>query len=413
MAAHTEQDTAPGESLGPLRADSRAVPGYPIGDGWWETLERLRAYVAAHGHLPAGRQTAEAFRLGQWAVRQCISEAAGRLHPEARAALEAIESWVWGVTDWDRRANLVERYAAKHGELPVGDTRMFGREIGGWAVRQRRRHIAGALSAEQVARLEAIPGWSWEPTRANVDLHHGRAAALRAATAVTGTVLIDDTWLCPDNPGRTLWAWTQTLRADHRPPRRHAVSTETARFLEALPDWTWDGTAAHEARAWRILAARCAALPGGAAEAALGGPGSSRLHDAYAAAAAGTLERHVADELAAVAGWDALEVHARTVAAAWQLRLRLAELVREHCAGRELEVLDDAITNREPVTASELARRWGIARQSAMVVVQRVRSKMLHPRVLSRLSDSPDDQVLTLATASVFDWRIPAPAKLT
>uniref|UniRef100_UPI0015C42E1C helicase associated domain-containing protein n=1 Tax=Mycobacterium avium TaxID=1764 RepID=UPI0015C42E1C len=47
---------------------------------------------------------------------------------------------------------------------PASPTTTFtcdGIKLGQWARDQRRKYRQGRVSAERVARLEALPGWAW------------------------------------------------------------------------------------------------------------------------------------------------------------------------------------------------------------------------------------------------------------
>lgn len=68
---------------------------------------------------------------------------------------------------WHARFEQVRAFRDEHGRFPaVGDPN------GQWPKVQRRHYRSGQLSAEQIAAMESMPGWNWNPRRGPT----GRAA---------------------------------------------------------------------------------------------------------------------------------------------------------------------------------------------------------------------------------------------
>ncbi|GAB4815479.1 hypothetical protein N2152v2_002525 [Parachlorella kessleri] len=119
-----------------------------------------------------------------------------------------------------------------------------------WASRQRQYYKGRKqpeLSAEQVAALEAVPGWYWaayevqpwdQRLRQVLDfvLQHGR---LPRHTARSGHPFL------PDEKELGLWASRQ--RDCYKGRRQPQLSTEQAAALETVPGWYW---AAFEIQPW-------------------------------------------------------------------------------------------------------------------------------------------------------------------
>jgi len=85
------------------------------------------------------------------------------------AVLGAIPGWTWGSgitgpnsTRGDKGLERLRSWMSMHLDMPryIGGDR-GERSLADLVSRQRRRYRAGALSAQRIAALEGIPGWSW------------------------------------------------------------------------------------------------------------------------------------------------------------------------------------------------------------------------------------------------------------
>lgn len=185
----------------PLTADQvAALEGVPLWEwehhrmeSWEGRCGKLAAFVAAEGRFPrppASRREcllpgeAELYRWQlhqRWRYKGRGEEALSR---EQVAALESIPAWEWSATrqnEWQLRYKELVGFVRRCGRLPraTPDLVLQRQEQGGgaleageralyhWCARQRRRrsgHVAGlrrALTRDQVAALEAVPGWEW------------------------------------------------------------------------------------------------------------------------------------------------------------------------------------------------------------------------------------------------------------
>ncbi|MGC8635227.1 MAG: Helicase associated domain protein [Candidatus Limnocylindrales bacterium] len=135
------------------------------------------------------------------------------------------DPWEWGF------ANL-ERFVAREGHARVPRDHREGRAtLGRWVTRQRTYRANGVLSADRVARLEALPGWSWDP---DADAFGQGVTALRAFVAEAGSALVPARYRSAD--GFALGKWCVRQRTAHR---RGLLAPERAALLEALPGWSW------------------------------------------------------------------------------------------------------------------------------------------------------------------------------
>jgi hypothetical protein len=101
-----------------------------------------------------------------------------------------------------------------------------------WVLVQRREYRRGALDTQRCARLEALPGWTWEPHDAAWEegfTHLHRFVEREGHCRLPA--------LYRDEEGFKLGRWVVRQRQARKGGE---LSEERARRLEALPGWHWD-----------------------------------------------------------------------------------------------------------------------------------------------------------------------------
>jgi hypothetical protein len=86
------------------------------------------------------------------------------------------------------------------------------------------------MPAERKTRLEALPGWTWDPFETQWE---DGLARLQSYVAETGHCLVPTCYVTGD--GYRLGSWVHNQRRT-----RVTMTAERKRRLEALPGWTWD-----------------------------------------------------------------------------------------------------------------------------------------------------------------------------
>lgn len=155
---------------------------------------------------------------------------------DARAFREAISLRIVdaGSLGFDEAMGRLLAFAEEHGHsrVPQGRSEPDGFRLGSWVNNRRNDHRAGRLTADQIERIEAVSGWSWEP---HDDAFADGLARLRAFATEHGHALVPVSYRSPD--GFKLGRWIVTKRVE----RRSALLDDTrARELEGLPGWSWD-----------------------------------------------------------------------------------------------------------------------------------------------------------------------------
>lgn len=161
----------------------------------------------------------------------------GRVRAEASAA------------HFQRALAALRAYLADHGHAhPPTRLVVDGLELGRWVSSQRSRYRAGTIRIEQVAALEALPGWSWgrtQQSRFDEGLAH-----LRTYLAEHGSAAVGGDHTTAD--GFALGAWAKRRRQSEVDGE---LRPEWAATLQALPGWYWTRTGTGRF-AWEPGAAR-------------------------------------------------------------------------------------------------------------------------------------------------------------
>jgi hypothetical protein len=111
--------------------------------------------------VPKTFSSPDGAKLGQWVGRQRASQRTGVLSADRVARLEAL-GFVWGrdlEAAWTRNLGRLAAYKAMHGTCDVPQNHVVlpdGAKLGSWVDTQRASRRTGKLSADRVARLDAL-----------------------------------------------------------------------------------------------------------------------------------------------------------------------------------------------------------------------------------------------------------------
>jgi len=169
-------------------------------------------------------------KLGSWVAEQRSNRKT--LAPERVALLEAVPGWTWTVSEdtWDEKYLLLCAFATREGHARVPQSHVEnGVKLGTWVGVQRQKQES--LTPERRARLESVPGWSWDP--------HGdqweqtfrmlqQYAKEHRTSRVPYTCKVD---------GLGLGAWVSGQRSQYA---KGKLDPWRQKRLERLPGWTWD-----------------------------------------------------------------------------------------------------------------------------------------------------------------------------
>jgi superfamily II DNA or RNA helicase len=134
-------------------------------DKWEVGFSQLKQFADRESHcrVPTIYTTHDGYRLGQWVgVQRTTKE---KLDPDRRQQLEALPGWSWNALSdqWETGFSQLKQFADREGHcrVPRGYNTDDGYKLDQWVKSQRNARDTMDLDRRQ--RLEALPGWSWNP----------------------------------------------------------------------------------------------------------------------------------------------------------------------------------------------------------------------------------------------------------
>lgn len=206
-------------------------------------LEYLKQYVHENGHarVPSKHETSSGYPLGSWARGRRWEYSQGTLSAERQKALETITSWVWNLVEAYFEEGLVhlKQYVNehRHSRVQYNHKTSSGYPLGIWVCARRTEYPKRMLSAERIKTLEAIPGWVWDPYKADFReaLEHLKKYVHEYGHArVLG--------IHKTSSGFRLGPWVNSRRVEYK---KGILSVERMNALEAITGWVWDTKEAH------------------------------------------------------------------------------------------------------------------------------------------------------------------------
>jgi superfamily II DNA or RNA helicase len=216
------------------------LPGWtwqPRSDYWEEGFRRLLEYVDREGHSRVPRScTIDGYRLGPWVNSQRTDYSNGTLDPERKRRLLELPGWTWDARadTWEQGFRRLLDYVERQGDARVPVSyRVSGFRLGEWVNTQRDKHSKGTLDQNYCARLEAVPGWVWNPLDAQWEEGFRR---LQAYVEACGDARVPSSHKAD---GYNLGGWVSIQRGRYA---KGTLDPDRRDRLEVLPAWTWTAT---------------------------------------------------------------------------------------------------------------------------------------------------------------------------
>jgi len=202
-------------------------------DFWFGLLQN---YVGRFGNSFVPHfYLANGFKLGFWVNSQRTKYKDGLISQERIEKLESIGQWTWNQLEhvWDSNFNLLTEFTKDfgHAVVPSLPELYKGQKLSFWTQMQRQRYKKGILEQERRAKLESLPGWTWNPKD---DTWEEWLELLNRYTLSAGNCRVPQSYLFES---KNLGRWVSKQRSRYR---KGEMESDRAKVLESIDGWTWE-----------------------------------------------------------------------------------------------------------------------------------------------------------------------------
>lgn len=223
--------------IGRMTADKKArleaLPGWSWkarADKWEKGFLYLKEFADREGHVRIPQDfLVDGFKLGRWLSKQRARKV--DLTADRKAQLEALPGWCWNAIaeQWEQGFQYLKEFTVREGHARIAHSfkTSNGYKLGKWIQNQRTKKEH--LSEDCKARLEALPGWSWDVLS---DQWEEGFRHLKEFADREGHAKVPHAYNSAEGYRLGFWILGQRTRREDMPVERKAR-------LEALPGWSW------------------------------------------------------------------------------------------------------------------------------------------------------------------------------
>ena len=213
---------------------------------WEKQKMRWIAMYEKLGQCPSqGSKDLEERRVAVW--QNNTRRAKKKMSVERITTLEAIPGWEWGAereetyTQEEQLQHWKDVYTRIQKAPSQSSKDKEEKRAGQWQSNMRATRKKGAMSAERITILEAIPGWEWGMEREEIytweeQLQHWKTVYTRIQKAPSK--------ISKDPEEKRAGSWQNNMRA-----AKKKMPVERITVLEAIPGWKW-GAEREETYTW-------------------------------------------------------------------------------------------------------------------------------------------------------------------
>lgn len=204
-------------------------------DSWEGFYQLLQSFAERNGKAnPPKAFEDNDLPLGAWVSRQRVLYRKGKLRADRIARLEELAGWTWDkeIDVWESNFIKLANYTSEFGTAnPPQAYRDGESKLGTWVHSQRTKFRNGSLNAENIKRLESLPGWTWNP------LDGIWESTYEELLAFTDKFKHSSVPVSTEDPAlKELSRWITRQRQSHR---QNVLDEQKIELLESLPGWSW------------------------------------------------------------------------------------------------------------------------------------------------------------------------------
>ena len=192
-------------------------------ENWKEVYGMLLRYAEEEGHArpPIAYPT-----IGKWINKQRVLFKQGQLPKERIRLLETLPGWTWDVLEyeWQESYDQLVGFSKVNGHARPPKSHAIGK----WIYTQRKSYRDGILSQERVSKLEALPGWCWDPHEFKWELKYNEVVEFTKT---------HEGMLPTEKTHKHLHSWMVSQRQEYKNKR---LSDDRIIRLQMLRNWSWE-----------------------------------------------------------------------------------------------------------------------------------------------------------------------------